>query len=130
MLRLERRAHPSAVMAWCSPLLAVILTALCGAILFMAVGKDPIASLQVFFFEPLRDLNGWAEVGVKVAPLLTIAVGLAICFRANVFNIGAEGQLVVGAITAGALVLWLDDESNGGAWMIVLALMAGVAGGM
>ncbi len=130
MLTLERRAQPSRLMAWCSPLLAVMLTALCGSILFMAVGKDPVASLQVFFLEPIKDLNGWAEVGVKVAPLLTIAVGLSICFRANVFNIGAEGQLVVGAILAGTVVLWLDDESNGGFWLISLALLAGVLGGM
>lgn len=130
MLTLERRAQPSRLMAWCSPLLAVLLTALCGSLLFMAVGKDPIASLQVFFFEPIKDIHGWAEVGVKVAPLLMIAVGLSICFRANVFNIGAEGQLVVGAITAGALVLYLDDESNGGFWLISLALLAGALGGM
>src|SRR5690554_2988859 len=130
VLRLERRAHPSRVMAWCSPVLAVLLTALCGALLFMAVGKDPVASLRVFFFEPIKDLQGWAEIGVKVAPLLTIAVGLSICFRANVFNIGAEGQLVVGAITAGALVLYLDDDGNGGAVLIAVALLAGVAGGM
>ncbi len=130
MLTLERRAQPSRLMAWCSPLLAVLLTVLCGSILFMAVGKDPVASLRVFFLEPIKDIHGWAEVGVKVAPLLMIAVGLSICFRANVFNIGAEGQLVVGAITAGALVLYLDDESNGGFWLISLALLAGVLGGM
>ena len=130
MIRLERRAQPSRLMAWCSPLLAVMLTVLCGIVLFLAVGKDPLASLQVFFLEPIKDLQGWAEVGVKVAPLLMIAVGLSICFRANVFNIGAEGQLVVGAITAGAVVLQLDTETNGGFWLISLALLAGVAGGM
>lgn len=130
MLRLERRAQPSRMMAWCSPLLAVALTAILGALLFMAVGKDPAASLRVFFFEPVKDMQGWAEVGIKMAPLLTIAVGLSICFRANIFNIGAEGQLVLGAIAAGALVLYLDDDGNGGAWMIALALLAGAAGGM
>src|SRR5690606_2387487 len=77
----------------------------------------------------IKDLHGWAEGGVKVAPLLMIAVGLSICFRANVFNIGAEGQLVVGAIAAGAMVLWLDDESNAGFWLVRLALLAGVLGG-
>lgn len=130
MLRLERRAQPSRLMAWCSPLLAVVLTALCGLVLFAVVGKDPIASLRIFFLEPIKDLHGWSEVGVKVAPLLTIAVGLSICFRANVFNIGAEGQLVVGAITSGALVLFLDNEENGGALLIAMALAAGVVGGM
>lgn len=130
MLRLEPRAHPSVRMAWISPVLAVLLTALCGVILFSAVGKDPVASLGVFFYEPIKDVRGWSEVGVKVAPLLLIAVGLSMCFRANIFNIGAEGQLVLGAIAAGATVLHFDDGSNGGFWLITLALLAGVAGGM
>src|SRR5690606_34874936 len=67
----------------------------------------------------------------KLAPLLLISVGLAMCFRANVFNIGAEGQLVLGAVTAGAVVLYFDDETaQGGFWLMSLALFAGVAGGM
>lgn len=130
MLRLERRARPSAVMAWLSPVFAVALTMVSGIFLFLAVGKDPLASLAVFFLEPVKDLHGWAEVGVKVAPLLLISVGLAICFRANVFNIGAEGQLVMGAITAGAVILYLDDGGNGGIVSITLALASGVLGGM
>jgi len=130
MFKLEPRAAPSVWMSWMSPLLAVLLTALCGAILFAAVGKDPVASLGVFFFEPIKDLRGWSEVGVKVAPLLLISVGLAICFRANIFNIGAEGQFVLGAITAGATVLAFDSGENGGFWLITLGLLAGMAGGM
>ncbi|MGB7480094.1 MAG: ABC transporter permease [Burkholderiaceae bacterium] len=130
MLKLEPRAAPSVWTSWLSPVLAVLLTALCGAILFAAVGKDPVASLGVFFFEPIKDLRGWSEVGIKVAPLLLISVGLAICFRANIFNIGAEGQFVLGAITSGATVLYFDTGDNGGFWLITLALVAGMAGGM
>jgi ABC-type uncharacterized transport system permease subunit len=129
MFRLEPRAQPSFWMSWFSPVLAVLLTAACGAALFLAVGKDPVASLSVFFFEPIKDMRGWSEVGVKVAPLLLIAVGLSLCFRANVFNIGAEGQLVVGAIAAGSVILYFDDETNGGFGLITLALLAGAAGG-
>jgi len=129
MLRLEPRAAPSAVMAWFSPLLAVLLTVLCGVALFLSVGKDPLASLAVFFLEPIKDLRGWSELGVKVAPLLLISVGLAICFRANFFNIGAEGQLVMGAIASGAVVLYFDDGEGGGAGLIALALVAGMLGG-
>lgn len=130
MLRLEPRARPSVRMAWLSPFLAVVLTLACGIVLFTAVGKDPWASLAVFFYEPIKDVRGWSEVGVKLAPLLTIAVGLALCFRANVFNIGAEGQLVLGAIAAGAVILALDDDTNGGPGLIALALVAGALGGM
>ncbi len=131
MLKLEARPSPSVLMSWMSPLLAVALTVLCGVVLFTLLGKDPVAALRVFFIEPIRDLRGWSEVGLKVAPLLMIAVGLAICFRANIFNIGAEGQLVVGAITGGAMALYLDDGSNQGGWlMISLVLIAGMIGGM
>lgn len=129
-LRLEARAAPSALMSWISPLMALLLTLLCGVILFMALGKNPLTGLAVFFLEPLRDLRGWSEVGIKVAPLLLIAVGLAICFRANVFNIGAEGQLVVGAAAGGAAALYFDDGSGGGAGLITLILLAGMLGGI
>jgi general nucleoside transport system permease protein len=130
MLKMEKRPSPSVLMSWLSPVFAVLLTVVCGAILFLALGKNPLTGLAVFFFEPIKDLQGWAEVGVKVAPLLLIAVGLAICFRANVFNIGAEGQLVVGAMTGGAVGLYFDQGEGGGAMMIALVLLAGMAGGM
>jgi ABC-type uncharacterized transport system permease subunit len=130
MFKLERRANPSVLMSWTSPLLALLLTVLCGAILFAALGKNPLTGLAVFFIEPIRDLHGWSEVGIKVAPLLLIAVGLAICYRANVFNIGAEGQLVVGAIAGGWAALLFDDGSGGGALMITIAIVAGMLGGM
>jgi ABC-type uncharacterized transport system permease subunit len=130
MFKLERRPNPSTLMSWTSPLLAVLLTVLFGALLLVALGKDPIAGLSVFFIEPLTSLYGWSEVGVKVAPLLLIAVGLAICFRANVFNIGAEGQLVLGAITGGAVALYFDNGEGGGWHVIALVLVAGMLGGM
>lgn len=129
MLELIPRAEPSRLMAWMSPLLAVVLTALCGVVMFMAVGKAPLDGLAVFFLEPINSLRGWSEVGVKVAPLLLVSVGLALCFRANIFNIGAEGQLVVGAIVAGAVILQLDNGTRGGAFMITIALLAGALGG-
>lgn len=130
MLKLEKRPSPSTLMSWMSPVLAVLLTVMCGVILFIALGKNPLTGLSVFFLEPVKNLQGWSEVGVKVAPLLLIAVGLAISFRANVFNIGAEGQLVLGAIAGGAVALHFDQGDGGGALMIALALLAGMAGGM
>lgn len=132
MFKLEARATPSTLMSWLSPLLALLLTVLCGAGLFMALGKDPLAGLAVFFYEPIKDVRGWSELGLKIAPLLMIAVGLAICFRANIYNIGAEGQLVLGAICGGAAGLWLDDGSGHAAGPATLALIlaAGMAGGM
>jgi simple sugar transport system permease protein len=130
MLKLEKRPNPSVLMSWLSPLLALLLTVMCGIVLFLWLGKNPLTGLSIFFFEPIKDLRGWSEVGVKVAPLLLISVGLAICFRANVFNIGAEGQLVMGAITGGAAALYFDHGEGGGALLLTLVLLAGMAGGM
>ncbi|WP_323018424.1 ABC transporter permease [Castellaniella sp.] len=131
MLELIPRAQPSRRMAWVSPLLALALTALCGVLMFLAVGKSPLQGLAIFFIEPISSLRGWSEIGVKVAPLLLCSVGLALCFRANIFNIGAEGQLVIGAVTAGAFILQFDDGTGGGGGplMVFLALVAGALGG-
>ncbi|MES2297383.1 MAG: ABC transporter permease [Pseudomonadota bacterium] len=129
-LKLEARPAPSKAMSWMSPLLALALTVLCGALLFVALGKDPLAGLAVFFVEPMASARGWSELGVKVAPLLMIAVGLAICFKANIYNIGAEGQLVLGAICGGAAALALDNGGGASGWRIGLALAAGAGGGM
>jgi general nucleoside transport system permease protein len=107
MLRLEPRAAPSDLMAVASPLIAVALTALLAALLFMALGKDPVRGLAVFFFEPLNGARAVSEVLLKATPLITIALGLALCFRANVWNIGAEGQFLLGALAGGGMALAL-----------------------
>lgn len=130
MFKLEARPQSSRRMAWLSPLFALLLTLLCGTLLFLFLGKNPLSGLAVFFIEPLKNLRGWTEVGVKLTPLLLCAVGLAICFRANVFNIGAEGQLVAGAIAGGGAALLLDQGQGGGGLMVLLILLAGVLGGM
>ncbi len=130
MFKLEARPTPSTRMAWCSPLLALGLTVLSGMVLFLALGKPPLAGLSVFFWEPLKDVRGWSELGVKIAPLLLVAVGLAICFRANVFNIGAEGQLVIGALAGGAAALALEGSMTPGPLLLGLSLLAGMVGGM
>ena len=127
-MRLEPRAQPSRLMSAASPLLALALTAALAALLFAALGKDPLRGLQVFFVEPLRDLYAWTELGVKATPLLLCALGLSVCFRANVWNIGAEGQLLAGAITGGGVALLAGPDS--GRLLLPAALAAGVLGGM
>ena len=94
MLRLEPRAHTSTLWRYASPLLALALTVLIGTLLFVALGKDPIKGLLVFFWEPIKSGYALSELLVKATPLLLIALGLSVCFRANVWNIGAEGQFV------------------------------------
>ncbi len=128
MLKLEPRPEPSRWWGIGSPLLALAITVLLGVLLFVALGKDPIAGLLVFFWEPVRSSYALGELMVKATPLLIIALGLAVCFRSNVWNIGAEGQFVIGAVTAGAVAL-LAGKTTGG-WIVLPILLAGILGGM
>ncbi len=128
MLRLEARPQPSRTWSLGSPLLALALTVLLGVILFIALGKDPLRGLQMFFWEPIKSSYALGELMVKATPLLIIALGLAVCFRSNVWNIGAEGQFVIGAVCAGGVALLADKGT--GPWIIPALLLAGVLGGM
>ena len=127
-LKLEARPEPSRLMGWLSPLIAAALTIVAGFILFSALGKNPVQAFYTFFIHPIRDLNGVAELLLKASPLMLIGVGLACGYRANVWNIGAEGQLVLGAIFAGGVALYFHGSEN----PLVLPAMfvAGALGGM
>jgi simple sugar transport system permease protein len=128
MLKLELRPQLSRFWSYGSPILALAITVVIGVALFAALGKDPVRGLQVFFWEPIKSPYAIGELLVKATPLLIIALGLAVCFRSNVWNIGAEGQFVLGAIAAGGVAL-LADKSTG-PWIIPAILVAGVLGGM
>lgn len=131
MLRLEARPQPSQAMALASPLIALAATVLIGIALFALLGKDPVRGLQMFFVEPLNGARALSELSIKAVPLVLIALGLAVCFRANVWNIGAEGQFVLGAICAGWVAMQAGPAT---AWMgkfyVLPILLAGVLGGM
>ena len=129
MPRLTRRTNPSRTLEIAAPLLAVLLTLLVAALLFAALGKNPLQAFVVMFWRPIQDVYGLSELGVKVAPLILCAVGLAIGFRAAVWNIGAEGQIAVGAVAAAYVALQFGDDASGPLpWL--LPLIAGVLGGM
>lgn len=117
----------SGAMAWLSPVLALLLTVLFGAVLFALLGKNPAHALYVFLIAPLETLRGWGEIGVKMTPLLLCAAGLVVCFRASIWNIGAEGQFIAGAIAGGAAALACPESA--GHWYLVVVLLAGAAGG-
>ncbi len=128
MLRLEVRPQPSPFWGYASPLLALLITVLIGIALFEVLGKDPVRGLQVFFWEPIKSGYAISELLVKATPLLIIALGLAVCFRSNVWNIGAEGQYIIGAIFAGGVALMADKTT--GAWIVPAVILAGMLGGM
>ncbi len=114
-------------MRYLSPALAAGLTFVAGLILFTALGKDPLDAFTAFFVRPVSDLNGVAELLLKASPLLLCAVGLAIGFRASVWNIGAEGQLTMGAIFAGWLAVELKESDS--ALLLPAMVLAGAIGG-
>lgn len=135
-LRLERRLEPSRLMTWASPLIALALTTVLAGLLFALLGKDPMRGLSMFFIEPLGNLRLVGEVLLKATPLVLCGLGLAVCYRSNVWNIGAEGQFLLGAIFASGTALWLGDlglPGTGGSTSGLYApvvLLAGVVGGM
>jgi general nucleoside transport system permease protein len=128
MLRLEARPEVSRLWTYASPLLALLLTVLMGVALFVALGKDPLRGLEMFFWQPIKNGYQIGELLVKATPLLLIALGLAVCFRSNVWNIGAEGQYILGAVFAGGVALSADKTT--GVWIVGAVLLAGVFGGM
>lgn len=127
MFELQQRKEPSRTMVWVTPILAVILTMLAGSVLFAALGKDPVEVVRLIFVQPLLDPFSRTELLVKGTPLVLIAIGLSFGFRAGVWNIGAEGQFIIGAIAGGAVGLAFYDVP--GFWLLPLMALAGAAAG-
>ena len=128
LIRLEQRPEPSAGMVYVSPVIAVVLTILTSMVMFALLGVDPVKAIVTFFIEPISSLDGVAELCVKATPLILIGVGLSLGFQANVWNIGAEGQLVIGALAGGGLGLAFFDQSS--VFLVPAMLVCGVLGGM
>ena len=127
-IELIRRPERSTAWALLSPVVAVGLTVIAGAIIFAASGVDPIRGLYVYFVEPLTQDWSRAELVVKAIPIVIIAVGLSLCFISNNWNIGAEGQFTVGAITGSMLPILFPEFQNFAT--LPMMLIMGIAGGM
>ncbi len=127
MLILEKRSEQSRAMTFLSPILAIGLTVVIGGFIFAGLGLDPFKALYIYFIEPMTSLWSIEELVVKAAPLILIGAGLAICYTANVWNIGAEGQLTIGALFGSAIPVYFT------AWQspltLVLMLVLGAIGG-
>jgi general nucleoside transport system permease protein len=127
-LVLERRSERSAMIAITSPLIAIGLTLVTMTILFAILGKNPAAAFANYFIHPLTDGYSLQEIGVKASPLVLIAVGLSLCYLANVWNIGAEGQFLIGAVCGS----WLAVHTHGtdaGPWVLPAMILLGALGG-
>jgi len=127
MFSLERRVEQSKLWLALSPLLAIVLTILSGIIIFSVLDKDPWLSLYTFFIQPLTTGFGFTELIVKATPLILIGAGLSIGFKANVWNIGAEGQFTMGAIAGGGTALFLSNQES--LLVLPVVLVMGIIGG-
>lgn len=126
--RIEPRQRIPGWLSWLTPCLAVLLTLLVSVPLFAALGAPPFRTLRAIFVDPLLSVQGLTELAVKASPLVLIAIGLAAGFRAQVWNIGAEGQLTMGAIAGGGVALALYEQE--GIWILPLMCAAGFLGGL
>ncbi|KJH78199.1 MULTISPECIES: ABC transporter permease [unclassified Pseudomonas] len=127
LLSLEPRGRQSRLMLWCSPLLAAVLTLACGSLLFIALGHDPLLTLHTLLIAPVSDLYGVSELLVKALPILLCALGLAVAYQARIWNIGAEGQLLLGALAGSALAVNIIDMQS--RWALALILLTGTLAG-
>ncbi len=130
MIRLEKRPQPSRAMSLATPLLAVVATMVFGGALFAVLGKDPVQAIATIFWEPLFGEFAFfyrPQLLIKGAPLVLIAIGLSLGFKAGIWNIGAEGQYIMGALFgAGVGLAFYPMES---AFIFPLMVLAGAFGG-
>jgi simple sugar transport system permease protein len=127
-LVLEKRAERSAIAAIASPLLAIALSLAAMSILVALLGKNPATALYVYFIEPLTDSYTLQEIAVKASPLVTIGIGLSLCYLANVWNIGAEGQFLFGVV-CGSWIAVVTNGTDAGPWVLPAMLVLGALGG-
>ena len=126
-IELVKRPQRSALFGAISPLIALALTIVAGAVLFSLLGKNPGTALYYYFIDPLRETWSLHELAIKAAPLILIAVGLSICYLSNNWNIGAEGQFILGAIVGSILPVMFPQFQN--AFVLPLMLLMGIIGG-
>lgn len=126
-IELVKRPQQSVLFSLLSPFIALALTMVVGAIMFSLLGKNPASALYYYFIDPLREVWSLHELAIKAAPLILIGVGLSVCYVSNNWNIGAEGQFIVGAVAGSVLPVVFPDLQS---WVVLpLMLLMGMAGG-
>jgi ABC-type uncharacterized transport system permease subunit len=126
-IELEKRPKASRFFTFASPVIALVLTLVCGGLLFGALGYDPFNALYLYFIDPLREVWSLHELAVKAGPLILIGAGLSVCYRAGNWNIGAEGQFIFGGIFGSFLPVVFYNWSS--PLLLPLMLVLGMVGG-
>ena len=112
MIFLQPRTFVPVYVSLLVPLISVLATLIAGGLIFAALGYAPLPALYEFFIAPLSRPAQFGNLLVKACPLIIIGTGLVFCYRANIWNIGAEGQLIVGAVGAGGLALSFPNSTS------------------
>jgi simple sugar transport system permease protein len=123
----ETRIGEAGRLALVAPCAAVVVTVLAGIAIMSVLGVPALPALYYLYVAPFSSVFNIGEVLLKMTPLLIIAQALAIGFRAKVWNIGAEGQLVLGAIGGSLLPIYFNDSQS--SLMLPAMAMAGMAFG-
>ena len=111
-----------------APVLSIFLTVFFGLLIFTFLGYDPLETLYQIFFSPFSRIDRISDIFVKACPLIIIGIGLMLCFRANVWNIGAEGQFIIGTLLAGSFALLFPNVET--KLLIFIMIIIGFIGGM
>ena len=127
LINIKLREDYSNFIFYLSPLVAVFLTLFFGSFIFLILDLSPIESFKIFFISPISNSYGISELFVKATPLAIIALGLSYCFKNNIYNIGAEGQLTMGAIFGGGIGLLFNDSTS--IFLLPLMILFGAIGG-
>jgi simple sugar transport system permease protein len=128
MLKIEARGHESKFWRYASPILALLLTGATAGLIFAAIGRPPGLTVYTLLVTPLLQRDGFQALAVKAAPLIMMGAGLSLAYRANVWNIGAEGQFTLGAICGGGIALTFPDAPAAVLFPAIVA--GGILGGM
>jgi len=128
MISMTPRKHISLQRTLVTPVVSIMMTLCVGAAIFAILGYDPLAALYQFFIAPLSRPDQVADLFVKACPLIITATGLVFCYRANVWNIGAEGQIVMGAVCAGGVALFVPSLPDN--LLMPTMILAAMVGGM
>ncbi len=127
IIELEKRQQHSALFSMLSPFIALALTVAVGALMFWLLGKSPSVALYTYFVEPLMDPWSREQIIIKATPLILIAVGLTVCFRSGNWNIGAEGQYLIGGMMGSVLPVFFNDWNS--PLLLPMMMVMGMLGG-
>lgn len=129
-LRIERRLNQPRRLRLVVPIGSVLFALVVAGLVLLATGHDPISTYRQLFEAGFTQNGALGQTLITATPLAFTGLAAAAAFRMKVYNIGAEGQMYLGAITAAAAGLYFGGRGGASAFPIAAMVVAGCAGGM